>query len=112
MRSASSVCSLHPVSPVLRGRALKKKATRRSVHTHDANGYQATSSDRCFLYVSSVSRIVWEVSVLKHCVLYDTLVVGPRCVRRTSIQQSAWKGNSQKCAPGFRRWHHACGGKG
>src|SRR5215218_7141691 len=34
MRNASSVCSLHPVSPVLRGRALKMKATRRSVHTY------------------------------------------------------------------------------
>src|SRR5215208_8134869 len=32
--SASSVCLLHSVSPVLRGRALKKKATRRSVYTH------------------------------------------------------------------------------
>src|SRR5215203_2507875 len=49
MSSASSPCSVHSVSPVLRGRAQKKKATRRSVHTHDANGYQATSSDRCFL---------------------------------------------------------------
>ena len=27
------LCSLHPLSPVLWGRALKKKATRRSVHT-------------------------------------------------------------------------------
>src|SRR5215208_2832670 len=34
MRSAFSVCPLHPVSPVLRGRAQKKKATRRSVYTH------------------------------------------------------------------------------
>src|SRR5215203_7289430 len=33
MRSAFSLCPLHPLSPVLRGRALKK-ATRRSVHTH------------------------------------------------------------------------------
>src|SRR5215208_6122278 len=51
MRSAFSLCSLPPVSPVLRGRALKKKATRRSVYTHtdDANGYQATVSDRCCL---------------------------------------------------------------
>src|SRR5918994_2138887 len=48
MRIAFSLCPLHPVSPVLRGRALKKKATRGSVHTHDANGYQATLSDRCF----------------------------------------------------------------
>src|SRR5215211_563348 len=45
------LCSLHPVSPVLWGRAQKKKATRRSVYTYtyDANGYQATSSDRCCL---------------------------------------------------------------
>src|SRR5687768_12746413 len=34
MRIAFSLCPLHPVSPVLRGRALKKKATRRSVHIH------------------------------------------------------------------------------
>src|SRR5215216_4970993 len=34
MRSAFSLCPLHSVSPVLRGRALKKKATRRSVYTH------------------------------------------------------------------------------
>src|SRR5918994_118209 len=34
MRSAFSLCSLPPVSPVLRGRAQKKKATRRSVYTH------------------------------------------------------------------------------
>ena len=34
MRSAFSPCLLHPVSSVLRGRAQKMKATRRSVHTH------------------------------------------------------------------------------
>src|SRR5215208_4907176 len=52
MRS-TSLPTLHPVSPVLRGRAQKKKATRRSVHTHDANGYQATSSlKRSLLFVS------------------------------------------------------------
>src|SRR5215217_1813102 len=28
------------------------------------------------------------------------------------IHRSAWNRNSQKFAPGFRRWHHACGGKG
>src|SRR5215210_8103105 len=51
MRSAYSLCLLDSVSPVLRGRAQKKKVTRRSVHEHtyDANGYQATSSDRCCL---------------------------------------------------------------
>src|SRR5829696_4589882 len=32
--SAFSLCPLHPVSPVLWGRAQKKKATRRSVYTH------------------------------------------------------------------------------
>src|SRR5215217_68592 len=62
MRSASSVCPLHSVSPVLWGRALKKKATRRSVHTLDANGYQATTSDRCFykylVYQESSGRSV------------------------------------------------------
>ena len=45
------LCPLHPVSPVFVGPSPKEKATRRSVHshTHDANGYQATSSDRCFV---------------------------------------------------------------
>ena len=45
------LCPLHPVSPVSWGRAQKKKATRRSVHTHDANGYQATSN-RPLLFLS------------------------------------------------------------
>src|SRR5829696_10063112 len=52
MRSASFLCPPHSVSPVLRGRALKKKATRRSVYTHthrdDANGYQATNKRSLF----------------------------------------------------------------
>src|SRR3954447_8576371 len=78
MRSASSVCPPPPVSPVLRGRAQKRRRLEEaSTHTHDANGYQATTSDRSCLQVSSVSRIAWKVSVLKHYVLYETLVVGP-----------------------------------
>jgi hypothetical protein len=56
-----SVCLPHPVSPVLWGRAQKKKATEEgdskkrphSPHTHDANGYQATSSlKRPLLFLS------------------------------------------------------------
>src|SRR5215213_3241166 len=41
-----------------------KKATRRSVYTHihDANGYQATSSDRCF-YKYLVYQALCGVSV-------------------------------------------------
>jgi hypothetical protein len=42
--------------------------------------------------------MVWKVSVVKHCVLHDTLVVGPWCIRRNSIHPSAWKGYSQKFA--------------
>src|SRR5215207_11585765 len=73
MRSAFSLCPLHPVSPVLWGRALKE-ATRRSVYTHDANGYQATLSDRCLskLQVLSVSSTVGGVSVAGHLVSHDT----------------------------------------
>src|SRR5215212_1694503 len=50
MRSAFSLCPLHPVSPVVRGRALRRRRLEEaSTHTDDANGYQATSSDdRCF----------------------------------------------------------------
>jgi hypothetical protein len=33
-------------------------------------------------------------------------------VTREGIHRSAWKWNSQKFAAGFRRWQHACGGKG
>src|SRR5215204_6486785 len=40
--------------------------------THDANGYQATSSDRCFLYVSSVSSTLGGFSVAGHLVSHDT----------------------------------------
>jgi hypothetical protein len=70
--------------------------SKKRLHTHDANGYQATSSDRCFVYVSSVSRMVWKVSVLKHRVLYDTLVLGSWRIRGNSIHRCAQKGNSQK----------------
>src|SRR5829696_5395920 len=74
MRSASLLTA--PGIPRFAGPSPKEEGdSKKRPHTHDANGYQATSSDRCFLYVSSVSRIVWEVSVLKHCVLYDTLVL-------------------------------------
>src|SRR5215207_9073159 len=57
MRIAFFLCPLHPVSPVLRGRALKKKATRRSVYTHrdDANGYQATLNAWCELFGRNLS---------------------------------------------------------
>src|SRR5215212_6975440 len=49
MRSTSSLCPSHPVSPVLRGRAQKKRRRRlEEASTHDASGYQATLSDRCF----------------------------------------------------------------
>jgi hypothetical protein len=40
-------CTRYP--PFCGAEPYMKKATRRSVDTHDANGYQATSSDRCFL---------------------------------------------------------------
>ena len=74
--SAFSLCPLHPVSPVLRGRALKKKATRRSVHTQmtltDIKRPQAITSDHCCLYVSSVSSAVRSVSVAGHIVSEDT----------------------------------------
>src|SRR5215212_2325690 len=49
MRSASLLTALG--IPRFVGPSPKEEATRRSIHTrtHDANGYQATSSDRCCL---------------------------------------------------------------
>src|SRR5215213_11594710 len=77
MRSAS-FCLPHPVSPVLWwGRALKE-ATRRSVLAlaRDANGYQATTSDRRAF--PSSKYLVYQVpprgvSVAGHRVSDDTL---------------------------------------
>src|SRR5829696_8644376 len=72
MRIAFSLCPLHPVSPVLRGRALKE-ATRASVNTHDANGYQATTSDRCF-YKYLVYQVLSGMSVSRGTLCLMTLL--------------------------------------
>src|SRR5215212_8972128 len=75
MRNASSVCSLHPVSPVFRGAEPDREGDSKKrplTHIHDANGYQATTSDRCFLQVSSVTSTLGGVSVVGHLVSHDT----------------------------------------
>src|SRR3954464_10770720 len=97
MRSASSFAHCTRYPPFSWGRALRRRRLEEaSTHTHDANGYQATSSDRRFVYISSISRMVWKVSVLKHRVLYDTLVLGSWRIRDNSIHRCAQKGDSQK----------------
>jgi len=56
-----------PGIPRFAGPSPKEEATRRSVHTHDANGYQATTSDRCFykylVYQGSSGRSVSQSTV-------------------------------------------------
>src|SRR3954447_6528892 len=74
MRSASSFAHCTRYPPFSWGRALKRRRLEEaSTHTHDANGYQATSSDRRFVYVSSVSSVVGGVGVAGHLVSHGTL---------------------------------------
>src|SRR5215217_8228646 len=61
MRIASSLLTALGI-PRFVGPSPMKKATRRSVYTLDANGYQATSSDRCF-YKYLVYQALCGVSV-------------------------------------------------
>ena len=68
------LCPLHPVSPVFVGPSPKEEGdSKKRPLTLDANGYQATSSDRRFVYVSSVSSIVGDVGVAGHLVSHGTL---------------------------------------
>jgi hypothetical protein len=63
-----SVCPAHPVSPVLRGRAQKKKATRRSVHTlmalTDTKRPQATAVVCKYLVYQALSGVSVSRSTL------------------------------------------------
>src|SRR3954453_10936981 len=100
MRSASLITA--PGIPRFAGPSPKEEGdSKKRLRTHmtltDIKRPQAiTSSDRRFVYISSISRMVWKVSVLKHRVLYDTLVLGSWRIRDNSIHRCAQKGDSQK----------------